>query len=171
MDAYVVSDIFAIDQFELMISEIQKGLTVSIFYGLLTPAEGASMMVVDANGNEKISGVVLDEDQLVVVSGNGEKTASYSLDVLLSARTMSESSIKVYPNPVKDDINLEFSKEGKSQEIFIYDIVGKVIYTTNIETTYKNSKISLPQNIKNGIYFLRIIEESKTQTTQFILYR
>jgi len=111
-------------------------------------------------------------DILNAIPNIGASNAHNSDNTLsIDAPNKIQNLFKIYPNPVKDDINLEFSREGKSQEIFMYDIVGKVIYSTIIETTYKNSKISLPQNIKNGIYFLRIIEGKKSQTTQFILYR
>ena len=77
----------------------------------------------------------------------------------------------ITPNPVKEKVNLKFTRDFQKGEVIVYDIQGRAIFTTSLQVENGNSQLILPKNIKNGIYFLRIMEESKTQTSQFILYR
>jgi len=82
-----------------------------------------------------------------------------------------ESLFTIFPNPVKETINLKFSREIELASVEIYDVRARLIHTVSILNTQNNSKVDLPNSIKNGIYFLRIIEGNNSQTAQFILYR
>jgi len=40
-----------------------------------------------------------------------------------------------------------------------------------MKTSDKQIKIKLPNNIKNGIYMIKVSDDTIDQTSQFILYR
>ena len=80
-EAYIVSESFAVNQLDKVVSGISTELDVNLFSNLVTSAPGATMMVLDADGNEKTSGDIANDDQLQVVSGNGMLTVTYDLNL------------------------------------------------------------------------------------------
>jgi len=77
----------------------------------------------------------------------------------------------VFPNPVKENLNVKLKKEISRAKITVYDVQGKKMYSILKDLKLGNSMLKLPRSIKNGIYFLQIDNENESQTTQFILYR
>jgi len=66
--------------------------------------------------------------------------------------------IMVYPNPINQEINLILnSKLNLDQTLYIFDLVGNVIYTENllIEKGNNEFKINLP-NLSKGVYTLKL---------------
>ncbi|RLD47137.1 MAG: hypothetical protein DRI94_14210 [Bacteroidetes bacterium] len=72
------------------------------------------------------------------------------------------SGIKVYPNPVNE--NLNFVSENKINSIEIFDLTGKsVILQTEINNKIKELNVS---NLKQGIYFYKLIDNKGNIKTQ-----
>ena len=83
-----------------------------------------------------------------------------------SVAEIPENKIKIYPNPAKNFIHIDFNRNPeKTYSAEIYDIQGKhVFYRQNFEQNTLNL-----QNFKKGIYFFRISDnQSKTYSTKFI---
>jgi len=72
-------------------------------------------------------------------------------------------SVKVYPNPVKDNFNIYFDKtEDTNYQVKVYDNSGKLLIN-KIEIPL-NQKLSLNvSNLSSGIYFYEISNNSKYQ--------
>jgi len=67
-------------------------------------------------------------------------------------------TISIFPNPVKDEFNIDINIVGKRElSLKIVDVAGKIVYETQIT----NNKINI-QNLNKGIYF--ILLESKDDT-------
>ena len=69
----------------------------------------------------------------------------------------SNSGISFYPNPVRNELNIEcnFSDISKANSIFVTDIAGKQLIVPSV---FNNSKVVLDcSNLAEGIYFLKII--------------
>jgi hypothetical protein len=67
-----------------------------------------------------------------------------------------ENTVKIYPNPSNDFINLSFDQEKlKSSELIINDLQGKIIYQQKI-----SDKIEV-DNFSEGVYFLQVKKENK----------
>ncbi len=81
-DAYVMSDLYAVDQSKLLISFVPRGTEVSSFLRNLIPATGATIKVVDKNGLQRTKGGLYQDDMLVVTSKDGKVTKTYYLDML-----------------------------------------------------------------------------------------
>ena len=77
----------------------------------------------------------------------------------------------IYPNPVTNQLNIQLKNNSPQVNIGIYSIVGKKVYGAVIENTDNKILLDLPQNIRNGMYLLKIDNGTNTQTSQFILYR
>ncbi|MDH3322758.1 MAG: T9SS type A sorting domain-containing protein [Flavobacteriaceae bacterium] len=99
----------------------------------------------------------------------GASNAHNSNNSLAIGDLQEKNIFTIYPNPVKDNINVLFSEDILNATAEIFDIQGKSIFSSEIKQV--NKAIELPKHIKNGIYFLRIIEGNRFQTSQFILYR
>lgn len=70
-----------------------------------------------------------------------------------------EFSMKVYPNPVRDDLTIELTDtiSGKYQFI-IYDMLGRAITTQSYDVVAGNQKIYMHLiNVAGGIYILKVI--------------
>lgn len=77
----------------------------------------------------------------------------------------------IYPNPVKDVLNLNIDVPAQKLELSIYTIIGELIYASVINQNERYLQIQLPDAAKNGIYFIRMIQEERIQNARFILYR
>ena len=64
-----------------------------------------------------------------------------------------EVHIKVYPNPSKGLINLEWSMGIELQAIDVYDTYGKLIQSSSIENSLLKTQINL-QSVAKGTYLL-----------------
>lgn len=71
------------------------------------------------------------------------------------------SSLKIYPNPGKDYINLEyFSAAGEKYNISITDLYGKTLYTISIKSNLENNFLQIPDlNLLPGIYNIQLQNE------------
>jgi hypothetical protein len=63
--------------------------------------------------------------------------------------------VKVYPNPVKENINIELEKDNYliDYPIYIYNLNGEIVYNTVVKSSFNTVNLSL---LKNGLYTLTI---------------
>lgn len=79
-----------------------------------------------------------------------------------SSATLSETNIKVYPNPTENILFIEsFENEDAELSFQLYDLSGRVIYTEKMNRNAGNNKhsISLRTNAA-GTYFLILHKKS-----------
>ncbi|MEI7489175.1 MAG: T9SS type A sorting domain-containing protein, partial [Chryseobacterium sp.] len=75
-----------------------------------------------------------------------------------------KTSVNVYPNPTKGDVNI--AADSKINSIEIYDAQGRIIQKqTGINS--QNTKVSIHSNT-SGMYILKIITEKETLTKKII---
>lgn len=78
------------------------------------------------------------------------------------------SSIKISPNPVKDQLNLSLKEmEAGKKEISILTLNGNVIYSENIQVKGNYSKTIDVSRLNKGTYLLRLINNGKVEVTKF----
>jgi|GEM_PF-1356107 len=73
------------------------------------------------------------------------------------------TSIFLYPNPATNQINI--SSDSKISGIYIYDIMGKLVLSSN----YQNQTITLPEKITTGIYVVRVHTEKGIYSSKIII--
>ena len=61
---------------------------------------------------------------------------------------------KLYPNPAKHSVTLEYNIQGQMQEMQIVDIQGKIVATYLLAPSQKQVKINT-SNYKKGVYIYR----------------
>lgn len=102
----------------------------------------------------------------VVVTANLTNCPSLPSNIIYYSTTSikenkEEVELKIYPNPAKDEINIELNGSNTTSVFYIYNSMGQLIATDNInETARVNTR-----NFAKGIYFIKIAYQNT------ILYR
>lgn len=77
---------------------------------------------------------------------------------------ISKSAIHVYPNPFKDQLNINIALDGKT-EVELVNILGASVYSQEFNT----ANISIDaKNLENGVYIL-IVKNANQQYTQQVM--
>jgi hypothetical protein len=74
------------------------------------------------------------------------------------------NSIKLYPNPANDVINVQCTMYNV-QSVEVIDVYGKVINTLNVVENPTRINVS---GLANGMYFVRVTTEEGTVTKSFV---
>ncbi|MBN2236675.1 MAG: T9SS type A sorting domain-containing protein [Bacteroidales bacterium] len=101
----------------------------------------------DINGDDLISSGKAKIDNIIFESG-----------VLLGNEALSKEMFKVYPNPCIDYLMID--SPINIVQVVIYNILGKIVYNTNIHET--KHQIST-NDFKNGIYIVTIKLENSEE--------
>jgi len=147
-------------------------LTVSAAGNSLTSNEnGATYQWIDCNnGNLPIGGETgqtfnaqASGDYAVIVTKNGcSDTSACSNVVFTGISKEHSSSVRTYPNPVKDLVTVEMEKGNN--ELSLYDISGRMIYRT---LASQKAQIDMKQEGK-GLYILKIVNENGTKVIKIV---
>ena len=107
-----------------------------------------------ANNNTAIAD---DVNSLALSKGEGTNSNSIQGGELASSKLLT-SDIKVFPNPVQDKLNVQFtgSADAEGCSLQIYDGAGKLF---SREAELKNNNEINMQQAKTGTYFLIIINK------------
>jgi hypothetical protein len=113
-----------------------------------------------------ISNVMPDSCLIIFSASNGNPVAGsylYIDDLSFSGNTsMSEisnfSSYNVYPNPVKEKLNLECNlKQNTLVQVEVMDIQGKLIKAQDFAMNKGENQVSVDlSDVQKGIYFVEI---------------
>jgi len=78
---------------------------------------------------------------------------------------------KIYPNPVKDVLNIEMNNSGKGT-VKVTDLAGKIISTKPFETA-KGGHVSLILNggaaLPEGVYFINVETNNYSETSKILI--
>ncbi|WP_408671461.1 T9SS type A sorting domain-containing protein [Lutibacter sp.] len=75
------------------------------------------------------------------------------------------SSLKIYPNPVKDFLKIELPVNYSNAKVEIYDIYGRYLSNSSISTNVNEIDVS---NLNSGVYMFRIVLKNKFGIHKFI---
>jgi hypothetical protein len=93
---------------------------------------------------------------------------STSTPLSISDHEMSSASIKVYPNPIQDRFTIAF--DGLSSvKVKIYDMLGKVVYSTT--TTQKSIELSKSEGFTSGIYIMQVSDENEAASNKKLVFK
>lgn len=80
-----------------------------------------------------------------------KKLMFYFTLILVSSAKMQGNTINIYPNPFKNILNIETTL--KDQPIYIYNLLGHLVYEAPIKTGISEIDLS---NLSNGTYYMRV---------------
>lgn len=128
-------------------------------------------------GPNTIGNVVVDmiktrqSDGTIVIAthGNGVYSAKInSVDEILGTeeqRSMANATIRIYPNPVQDQMTIIRSEQWKSSTYSICNLEGKIMVRgriTKLQTIINTSRLD------NGYYFVHMYNENEIRTLRFL---
>ncbi len=90
-----------------------------------------------------------------------DATASYSENCGLAVNDVEKSKTRIFPNPVKDILNIETQQKISKTEI--YDIAGKLVKNTD----GKDKKVSVSA-LSKGTYIIKLHTENGVTASKFI---
>jgi len=70
--------------------------------------------------------------------------------------------VNVFPNPAKDVITINPDNLGKEYQVLICDLTGNTVLTSANESTIDIS------SLKNGMYVVKVIDDTKTGVTRIV---
>lgn len=114
----------------------------------------------------------LYSDQLTVGWGWALDNLKIQGNVASTNDIISNSKLKVYPNPATDNLNIELVSEEMIEDIdiSIYNVAGKLIYLNNKSV---NSKLYIENidisDLNKGIYIIKINSELNSITKKLIV--
>ncbi|NOZ45452.1 MAG: T9SS type A sorting domain-containing protein [Chlorobi bacterium] len=73
--------------------------------------------------------------------------------------------IRIYPNPTKGNIYIDQLSNNQST-VFIYNLIGSIIYTKQI--TQANATLNI-SDLQKGIYFIQVKSDKSSSTEKIIL--
>ncbi len=153
--AYVISDVYLVDQEGLTISgaSVTGDVSVADFTGNLTPAVGATMEVQDNAGSGKADADMLaDEDMLQVTAGNGVNVVTYAIELdHTGIGETPDAGVRIYPNPSTGQLYVEGAEPGN--RIHLYNTVGVALRDVTVFSGVE--AISLDDQ-PDGMYFITI---------------
>ncbi|MHB1278995.1 MAG: T9SS type A sorting domain-containing protein, partial [Bacteroidia bacterium] len=106
--------------------------------------------------------------QIAVWSGNDSANADTidyfaSTWALFAAKVGNDKTVKIYPNPTKGQLNLDFESTG-TVEVEIFDVLGKKMRSFSHEGEHSSMDLS---DLPNGLYIIRISENGEVYSRTF----
>ena len=141
------------------------------------PSHSPSLLLAKYSGSSIPNPVISTSgEMLVTFSSNQSITKSgweahyiTGASVGIDESTLS-NSIRVYPNPTKNKINIHFDIAMQNVDISIYSISGKLLKETHRENA--NTLISLnTSDFSEGYYFIKIQSNQGVFTQSFVIQR
>lgn len=131
-----------------------------------TPNDGNETVTIPTSLNNTYEGRIKIE-----AVGNIFYTVSKKLtiwDPTASSDKFELADLKVYPNPAKDILNIEFTSEITGKTKFdIFNLNGRLVKTVNLESTDNHYQINI-QDLASGAYILIINNEGGSNSHKFI---
>lgn len=81
-DAFLLSDIYTVNQNELLINFVPRGTSVQTLLSNVVPSAGATVKVVDRLGHVRMDGQISVDDKVVVTSKDESNVKAYFISVL-----------------------------------------------------------------------------------------
>lgn len=111
---------------------------------------------IHTDGAEERDGFYFDDFQLLYTT----TTASLS--------SFPDNEVKVYPNPVQDEVSIYFNSYIPTEELLIYDVAGNVVLRQSLNGMSKKTTLSV-QDLSEGVYVLRFTDPFLQHLTKRII--
>lgn len=105
---------------------------------------------------------------------NKNSYISYSKIIRLSIIGNSHDPIKIFPNPVRDFMQLEMNfPKSENMKMYFYDNSGKLMRVINLFTSKRNSLITIAgfQNWPEGVYVIKMISANNLFIEKIVIRR
>jgi len=138
----------------------------------IVSGQGTNNIVLNFAGTAGTS-VLLKAKATNSCGSSANRTATINLNACPRQSENELSQLNLFPNPVKDELNLSWSTETEEAQIITcIDILGQVIWQEQLKfsigtSTYKIATDQFP----SGVYFIRLQQGDKIQSRKFVVRR
>ena len=84
---------------------------------------------------------------------------------------LAEDQLKIYPNPVKESLNLEFLSQAKIDRLQLFNISGKMVYERQGTLNRDGIHTIDVSNLSSGVYFLTVRNQNEYFTKKVIVHK
>lgn len=100
-----------------------------------------------------------------------EATTTYTASLSLSENNLTNSQIKVFPNPATNLIAIQFDGLlSTNYKIELVDMLGKLVKSTTINAGQSISYFDV-QDVYNGVYFVKIYNENQSKSFKVMIQK
>ncbi|MGH2666678.1 T9SS type A sorting domain-containing protein [Flavobacterium sp.] len=134
--------------------------------GALTEVTGTCNSNLVTPTTEALTGLVVGNTYYVQVWSNAAEQGTFTLkltDTALNNQSFDTTNFMVYPNPVKDVLNLSYSKNIST--VSVHNLLGQVVMSKNINAP--QSKIDL-SNLSSGTYLVKVTVDNLVKTVKIV---
>ena len=127
----------------------------------------------DINGMEDHGyAIALQPDNKIILAGHSY-SAGADDSAIVVARYNNETlgvndnlttEFRLYPNPAEETLTIELKNNTGTSSLEIVDLLGKTVYTSQINQT-ENINVS---QLSQGTYFVKIKAEGKSEVIRFV---
>lgn len=153
---------------------VTNGTMTSGNFNVYTGADCSSLTAVTNTCNsdfttsstEALTGLVAGTTYYVQVWSGSAEQGTFTLkltDTSLANDSFDFTSFRAYPNPVKDVLNLSYSSEISSVEVF--NLIGQKLLVKNLNATQGEVNFS---NLNSGNYIIRVTSGDQVQTIKIV---
>ena len=104
-------------------------------------------------------------NELLYHGGNNRGTTTLNFSVL-GEENFKSIKFAMYPNPVKNTLNIVLPSNIEKPKVEIYSVLGKIIQSKYLKESFNEINVS---NLNSGIYLLKIMSENNSYSVkQFI---
>ena len=92
-----------------------------------------------------------NDDLLLTLTNNEGDLAYFGDVVILSIREINNLDVSIYPNPVKDILNIDYDPSNEIQSVDVYSLLGELVK----KKEHDINQLDL-SSLNSGVYFLKI---------------
>jgi len=153
-DAFVLSSVYEVDNDYFIISGLPGGTAVSAFMDNITPAEGATVKIIDKLDYDRTLGNLSYDDLLVVVSSDGSKTVTYMLNFVEEIIVNAQPSVSVASDNIEVEIGVATSVSVTADDDGLPAPPGALTYTWSVSSgEATNVAIANPDQATTDVTF------------------
>lgn len=89
-----------------------------------------------------------------------------SVSKIVSVNFGKNTTVKVYPNIAKDQINVELNSENGATDLFVVNQLGQVVKSQKLQNTEGVRTLNI-SDLPNGFYFINIVSKNGNLTQRF----
>lgn len=113
---------------------------------------------------DEVKSILFDDFQKLPIINSCSPTANDKVDI------ENDFNVEIFPNPTSQNINISFVSQNENVKLELYSELGtrlKVLVNRKISEGNNTLKIDT-SSLNSGIYFIRVITESKITTKRFV---
>ena len=113
----------------------------------------------DCPGQFYPNGITAFQNSLWIADNGTDSIYQIKINLDVAINNLEKNDISLFPNPVKEQLEIDLGKNYKEVEVRIFNLNGQILLSEKYEN---HTKLSLDTPFSSGIYFIEILSERKS---------